>query len=254
MHIGNLPENKTRAMVDNHGIFDIVHGSNFWDRALDHYHQFIVNLSNENRDIFLSLNSPALIQDYLDSIPYRVEDDYVCVASAFRDGKAHCFDGALLAAAVLWQLGYPPLIVQLLPENDDDHIIAIYKKNGRFGAVSKSNYVGLRSREPAYVSVRELVMSYFNDFYNFEGLFSLRGYSLPLHLPQLNRVDWLSSDAEVQVIVQKLYNRRKVRLFTPDVIAGFSPINSISYQAGMSITNIDGVYKPGTSHQKDFGF
>jgi hypothetical protein len=221
---------------------------------LDHFSSFLANLSNENRNLFLSLNSPASIQDYLDSIPYRVENDNMCVASVFRDGRAHCFDGSLFAAAALRQLGYPPRIVQFLPENDDDHIIAIYKKSSRYGAVSKSNYVGLRSREPAYLTVRELVMSYFNDFYNFDGLFSLRGYSIPLNLSQFNQVDWLSSDKEVQAIVQALYASRKVRLFAPEVIAGFAPINSISYRMGMSISNIDGVYKPGTSYQKDFGF
>ena len=218
--------------------------------ALQH---FIACLIPSQKTIFTSLKNPSAIQEYLDSIPYRVEDDNCCALSVFRDGKAHCFDGSLFAAAALNQIGFQPVVVQMLPENDDDHMLSIYKRNGRFGAVAKSNYVGLRSREPVYGSIRELVMSYFNDFYNLDSMFSLRAYTLPINLNHYDRYDWMASDAGAQVIVKRLHDIRKIRLLPSQVIADLAPINPISYKVGMAITNLDGVFKPGTSPEKDFG-
>ena len=215
--------------------------------------QFISCLTPDQKKLFTSLNTPFAIQEYLDSIPYRVEDDNYCALSVFRDGKAHCFDGSLFAAAALKQIGFSPIIVQTLPEKDDDHMLAVYKRNGRYGALAKSNYVGLRSREPVYVSIRELVMSYFKDFYNLDGLFSLRAYTLPINLKHFDRYNWMTSDAGVQAIVKRLHDIRKIRLFSPEVIADLAPIDPISYKTGMSITNLDGVFKPGSSPDKDFG-
>lgn len=218
--------------------------------ALDH---FLSLLTSEQEQIFMGLNTPSLIQSYLDQIPYRVEDDNYCALSVFRDGKAHCFDGSLFAAAALFNIGYAPVLVQMLPEDDDDHMLAVYKRNGRFGCVGKSNFVGLRGREPVYSSLRELIMSYFNDFYSLDGIFSLRGYTFPVHLKQYDRFHWMSNDEGAQVIVQKLHDIRKVRLLTDGMISDLSPINQISFQAGMLITNLDGAYKPGISTRKEFG-
>ena len=96
-------------------------------------------------------------------------------------------------------------------------------------------------------------MSYFNDFYSLDGFFSLRAYTLPINLKHYDRYDWMASDSGAQAIVTRLHNIRKIRLLSPDVIADLVPINSISYKAGMSITNIAGVFKPGTSPEKDYG-
>ncbi len=215
---------------------------------------FLSCLTDEQKQTFTGLKSPALIQAYLDSIPYRVEDDNCCVLSIFRDGKAHCFDGSLFGAAALRQIGHDPVVVQMLPENDDDHMLAIYKRNGYFGAVAKSNFVGLRSREPVYSSIRELVMSYFRDYYNLDGSFSLRGYTSPLNLRQFDRFDWMSSDEGALVIYRRLHDIRKFRLLTPEMAAGLNPIDETSYKSGMSIANIEGIYNPDTSPKKDFGF
>lgn len=221
---------------------------------MDALQRFLAACSDEQKKCFTSLNTPSKIQAYLDHIPYRVEDDNCCVLSVFRDGKAHCFDGALFAAAALRQIGYDPIVVQLLPENDDDHILAIYKRHDCYGAVAKSNYAGLRSREPVYSCLRDLVMSYFKDFYNLDGIFSLRGYTLPIHLKPYDRFDWMISDEGAQHIVRRLHAVHKFKLLPPEVIVDLAPIDSISFQAGMSITNIAGVYKPGASPKKDFGF
>jgi hypothetical protein len=213
---------------------------------------FLSQLSDTQRKIFLQLTSPSLIQDYLDHIPYRVEDDNSCALSVFRDGKAHCFDGSLFAATALRQIGYNPVVVQILPEDDDDHMLAVYKRNNRFGCVAKSNFVGLRSREAVYSSIRELVMSYFNDYFSLDRKFSLRGYTLPIQLNQYDRYQWMTSDEGAQIIVRRLHEIRKVRLFTPEILADMAPINEVSYQAGMLITDLEGAYKPGITARKEY--
>jgi hypothetical protein len=126
-------------------------------------------LTESERQFISTLTTPAKIQTFLDELPYSTEHIYRCPLRVLRERVAHCFDGALFAAATLCRLGYPPLIMDMLPnDRDDDHMLAIYKSNGHWGAIAKSNFVGLRFREPIYRTLRELVMSYFEQFYNLE--------------------------------------------------------------------------------------
>ena len=134
------------------------------------------------------LDSPVAIQAFLDAIPYSAEEVYRSPASVLRDRMGHCFDGALFAAAALRRLGHPPRIVDMIAVRDDDHILAVYKRFGCWGAVAKSNYVGLRFREPIYRSLRELVLSYFELFYNVAGEKTLRAYTVPLDLSGFDRI------------------------------------------------------------------
>lgn len=202
------------------------------------------HLTPSQHSVFASLTSPVKIQAFLDSIPYRPEDEYLSPLRAFQHGKAHCFDGGLLAAAALRRLGYPPVIVQMQPEEDDDHILAVFKRDGCWGAVGKSNYVGLRYRDPIYRSLRELIMSYFEDFYNLEYLKSLRGYSYPLDLRRYDRFNWEVDDAGADCIWKHLPATRKVWLLTPQQIADLPLIDQRSYQGGMVGTDMAGVYDP----------
>lgn len=108
------------------------------------------------------LSNPSRIQAFLDELAYSTEPIYRCPLRVLRERTAHCFDGALFAAAALRCLGYPPLIVDLLPNGrDDDHLLALYRVDGHWGAVAKSNFVGLRFREPIHRTLRELALSYF---------------------------------------------------------------------------------------------
>ena len=106
-----------------------------------------------------------------------------------RDRKAHCYDGAVFAAAALARLGYPPLVVNLFPKtrNDDEHLLAVYRQRGAWGAVAKSNFVGLRFREPIYRTLRELVLSYFEHYYNVAGKKTLWSYTPPVEPGRLRR-------------------------------------------------------------------
>ncbi len=205
--------------------------------------QFESQLSADQRALFAGLDRPAAIQRYLDSIPYSAESTDRCPLEVLRDGKAHCLDGALLAAAALRRLGDPPLIVDLLPENDDDHVLAIFKRNGRFGAIAKSNYTGLRYREPVYRSLRELVMTYFDLYYNTKGEKSLRGYTFPLNLKSLDSLEWMSRSDRLDELVRRMETLRKVWILTPEMRRDLSPIDPRSYEAGLLQSDPAGLYQ-----------
>ncbi len=206
--------------------------------------KFLSSLPEGKRREIDALDTPSKIQAMLDAIPYRTEDINCCPLSVFTGGKANCFDGALVAAACLHLLGYPPVIVEMIPWNDDDHILAIYKRNGGFGALAKSNFVGLRSREPVYRSLRELIMSYFDAFYNVEGDFTLRGYSTPLNLTTLHRYDWLCSDAGAEKVAESLSKLRQNSILTPVMISELKKIDELTYRTGLSVANPEGLYDP----------
>jgi len=195
-------------------------------------------------DTLAKLDSPQKVQEFLDSIPYSAENIYRCPARVLRDRVAHCFDGAMFAAAALRRLGYPPLILDMLPHNDDDHLLALYQRDGHWGAVAKSNFVGLRFREPVYRTLRELVMSYFEDFYNVDREKTLRGYTVPLNLSALDPLKWMTCDETMDVIADKLDKIRKVYLLTDKMVAGLALVDERSYQAGLMGVNAAGLYKP----------
>jgi hypothetical protein len=196
-------------------------------------------------EVLSGLTSPALVQGFLDSIPYSADPIYRCPRSVLRDSKAHCYDGAVFAAAALRHLGYPPVIVNMLADRDDEHLVALYQVDAHWGAVAKSNTTGLRFREPVYRSLRELLMSYFEDYFNVEGLRSLRSYLLPLNLDALGDLPWHSDDAAMEVIAERLNHRRKVLLVTPAMVARLSPVDRRSVDAGFMGSDDAGLYKPG---------
>lgn len=149
--------------------------------------------------IFKKLDSPKKVQDFLDTIPANFEKDgdtYRSPLLALRYNKIHCMEGALLASAIFWYHGQKPLLLDLkTTKNDFDHVVALFKVGGLWGAVSKTNHAVLRYRDPVYKNVRELAMSYFNEYFTDDGLKTMRSYSLPFDLRQFG-TDWLtSSDA-----------------------------------------------------------
>ena len=145
-----------------------------------------------------SLKTPAKIQDFLDErIAYH--NGHTCYGPrlVMEHKLAHCMEGALFAAAALRQRGHQPLVVDLTAVRDDDHVIAVFRENGCWGAVAKSNYAGLRFRNPVYRTIRELAMSYFEHFYNPKGEKTMRGYSRPIHLSRFDGLNWMTVAAEV---------------------------------------------------------
>jgi len=202
-------------------------------------------LSKENRLIFESLRTPAQIQAFLDSVPYSAEDANRCPRRVLEDRQAHCLDGGLFAAAALRRLGFPPLIIDLLPPpgRDDDHVLAIFKQYNCYGAIAKSNYVGLRYREPVYRNLRELVMSYFEAFFNSLGEKTLRGYTVTLDLRKLDTLEWETDDRGADEIEQRLKHLHIKPVITDEMAAGLSLVDK-RYYDGMTL-GIDpkGIYK-----------
>lgn len=206
--------------------------------------RFEASLNKKHLKLLSGLTNPFKIQQFLDSIPYSSEEVYRSPASVLRDRKGHCFDGALFAAAALRRLGYPPLIVYMVAVRDDDHLLAVYRHNGAWGTVAKSNCVGLRYREPVYRSLRELVMSYFDDYFNTEGVKTLRGYTVPIDLSQYDHLNWMTSDQDLEIIADGLDKRRKFKLLTEDMIAHLAPVDKRSYDAGFLGSDWAGLYDP----------
>jgi len=204
------------------------------------------HLSKTELELVETLTSPLEIQNYLDSLPYVGEELNRSPLMVIRDRQCHCLDGGILAALALRRLGYPPLILDLVPEpnTDDDHVLTIFNRNGCYGAVAKSNFVGLRYREPVYRSLRELVMSYFEQFYNIDGIKTLRGYTRPLDLSRFDRFEWATRETGVGKIVKALYRRQPIPVIDSTQVASLSPVDRRSYEAGMLGVNYEGLYKP----------
>ncbi len=197
----------------------------------------------EELRVMRELDTPAKIQCFLDSISYSADPIYRSPRSVLRDRKAHCFDGALFAAAALRLIGHPPRIVDMKAVRDDDHLLAIFKRKGLFGAVAKSNFVGLRFREPIYRSLRELVISYFDSYYNLDYEKTLRGYTVPLDLRAFDRIKWTSSDDQLDLIAERLDQIPNFALLDDEMVRELSPVDERTYNAHMLGSNPDGIYR-----------
>jgi hypothetical protein len=183
--------------------------------------------------VFKKLSSPAKIQEYLDSLTYSDEPIYRSPRSVLRDRKAHCFDGALFAASAMRRLGYPPLIIELAAVRDDDHLLAIYRQGGFIGALGKSNFAGLRFREPIYRNLRELALSYFEGYYNVKGEKTLRRYSTVINLERFDKIRWMTSDEHLDQIEHALDRARHYSLMTRAAENKLHPMDERSFAAGL---------------------
>jgi len=190
------------------------------------------------------LDTPARIQSFLNTIPYSEDKFYRCPLRLLRDRKGHCFDGALFAAMALRRLGRPPVIVELIPNSrDDDHLIALFKQHECWGAVAQSNFTGIRFREPVYRSLRELAMSYFEDFFNSAGEKTLLGYRSAINLKVFDDLDWMTSDAGLEALSNSMDRYRVHPLISTEMAAGLSPVDERSLRAGLLGSNPDGLFK-----------
>jgi hypothetical protein len=166
------------------------------------------SFSRDELAVLRGLKSPETIQSYLDrEIGYNKEPQGATCRSprmVLRDRLAHCLEGALLAAAALRVHGHPPLLLDLEAVRDDDHVLALFRRHGHWGAIAKSNYSGLRFREPVYRTLRELATSYFEHYYNPGGEKTLRRYSRPVHLIRFDHMHWMTADEDVWAIADYL--------------------------------------------------
>lgn len=201
-------------------------------------------LSPTDRKIFLSLTTPLDIQHYLDGFAYINVERNRSPLAVIQDHQSHCLDGGLLGAAALRRLGYPPLLVDLAPEpdTDDDHVLAIFKRGKYYGALAKSNFPGLRYRDPVYRSLRELVMSYFPDYFNAAGQKTLRGYTRPLNLAAFDRCHWEWDEDGTRRVVERFYSLHAVPLLDEEGRTLLAPMDERAFKAGMTGVNSDELF------------
>lgn len=163
------------------------------------------------------LATPERIQRFLYDLPLNFErDGDTChsVRVVLRERRAHCIEGALLAACALWIHGEAPLLLDLEAVRDYDHVVALFRRHGCWGAISKTNGVGLRWRDPVYRSLRELAMSYFHEYYNARDEKTLRRYSLPYDLRRMDPADWVSGEDGAWKVAENLQAVRHFRLIS----------------------------------------
>lgn len=160
--------------------------------------------STAEQRIFSKLTTPAKIQDFINRIPINFEKNgETCMSPrrVLREQKAHCMEGAMLAAAILEFHGHKPLVLDLVAKRpDDDHVVALFQVKNYFGAISKTNHAVLRYREPIYKTVRELALSYFHEYFTHDGKKTLRTYSHPINLKQFDALQWRTTEKDLFAI------------------------------------------------------
>jgi hypothetical protein len=204
-----------------------------------------LGLSARERCVLLRYRTPRALQAFVTSIPINHErggDTCYTVREVLRYRRAHCIEAALVAACALWLHGEPPLLLDLRARSDFDHVVALFRRRGLWGAISKSNHVQLRGRDPIYRSLRELAMSYFHEYHNRRGEKSLREYSQAFDLRNVNSRLWLSGDEGAWEVERRLDLARHYRLFPVSQDRFLTAIDSLERKAKRL------VQYPGTRH------
>lgn len=203
---------------------------------------FESRLPKNLRAKLVSLDSPCAIQQYLDSMPYVGEERDRSPLNVMLDNQSHCLDGGFLAALLLWRIGFKPLLIDIVPypDEDDDHVLALYQIEGRWGALAKSNYVNLGFREPVHKSLRELVMTYFEHYVSITQRKVLRGYTRPLDASRYIHLDWACDEAGANILYYKhFYGRPAVPLLTRSMVERLSRVTDRNYASETLFTNLN---------------
>lgn len=177
-----------------------------------------------------SLKTPYGIQRYLDDMPYHLGDTAWSPRRVLRENTAHCFEGAIFAAAALRALGYPPLVIDFEAEHDTDHVLAVYQVKGHWGTIAKSNYTNCRYREPVYRSLRELAMSYFQIYFNMRRERSMRTFSRPVNLKRFDNQQWMTTEKPIWFIVYYLLEIPHTKLLTRSMINHLHRVDDRTFQ------------------------
>jgi len=178
-----------------------------------------------------SLKDPHGIQRFLDDMPYHLADTAWSPSVVLRENTSHCLEGAIFAAAALRANGFPPLLLDFEAEHDTDHVMAIYRMNGHWGAIAKSNFTGCRYREPVYRSLRELAMSYFNLYFNLRRERTMRTFSRPVNLRRFDHLQWMTTEKPVWFIVNYLFETHHYKLLRPGMAKRLHRVDERLFQA-----------------------
>jgi len=193
-------------------------------------------LPKKELKILKKLNTPRKIQDFLNKMKMNFEengDTSLSPMSVLKKRICHCAEGAVLAALALRVHGQPPLVLDLTAaKHDFDHVIALFKKDGKWGAISKTNHSVLRYREPIYNSIRELAMSYFHEYIDNKGRKNLRSFSPPVNLKRFDKLGWMTTREEIDYIPEYLAEVRHFPILNRKQIRNLRKADKIEIQAG----------------------
>lgn len=195
-----------------------------------------LGLTRTERAVFARLDTPERIQDYVYAIPSNHElggETVLSVRQVLRQRRAHCVEGAFVAACALWLHGEPPLLMHLdCDPSDHPHVIALFRRGRCWGAISKTNGVRLRYRDPLYRTLRELAMSYFHEYANKRGERTLRSYTRPYDLRRVDPALWVTNGQNYWEIHDKLAALHHVALLTPAQVRRLSRLDPFERRIG----------------------
>ncbi len=194
------------------------------------------NLTPGEYSLLKKLRTPWAIQDFLETLPINFEpegDTCLSPRRVLRERRAHCMEGAMLAALALRIQGEQPLVVDLTAApHDQDHVITVFRRHGLWGAISKTNHSVLRYREPIFRTIRELALSFFHEYTDPIGRKTLRSYSAPVNLARFDKKGWMTSEEDVWYIPQLLSEVRHYPLLTRPHLATLRRADPLEIAAG----------------------
>ncbi|HOY56405.1 MAG TPA: hypothetical protein PLH37_03230 [bacterium] len=197
-------------------------------------------LSQTEIKFFKKFNTPTKIQDFLDTLKINFEEDgdtYLSPRMVLEKGICHCAEGAILAAFMLRVNGFPPLVVDLKADEkyDVDHVVAVFKIAGKWGAISKTNHAVLRYREPLYNSIRELVMSFFHEYLDDFGRKNLRSFSGPVNLKKFDKMGWMTTREEIDYIPEYLDEVKHFSILNKKQVKNLRPADPLEIKIGQIV-------------------
>jgi hypothetical protein len=195
-------------------------------------------------EIRKGLKTPYTIQQFLDKCDYNTTKETLSPRYILELRRAHCMEGAIFAAACLELQGKPPLLLDLRAENDDDHVIALFKQDGCWGSIAKSNFTTLRYREPVYRTLRELAMSYFDLYFNSRGEKSLRAYSLPYNVNRSNSMEWRTTKLDLEDIGYSLDRVKHFPLISKTQAKRLEIVSPLLLESSMMGSDPAGLFIP----------
>ncbi len=155
-----------------------------------------LGLSTAEFAILRRLSTPQKIQAFLNAIRINHEiggETILSVRQVLTQRRAHCIEAAFVGACALWIHGETPWLMHLdCAPIDFPHVVALFRRSGAWGAISKSNGTPLRYRDPVYRSLRELAMSYFHEYSDRHGRKTLRSYSAAFDMRRVDPALWVT--------------------------------------------------------------
>jgi hypothetical protein len=193
-----------------------------------------VALTGAERALLSRQSDPAQLQAFINAIPINHEPDgdtCYTVREVLRHRRAHCIEAALVAACALWLNGEAPLLLDLRAQGDWDHVVALFRRGGLWGAIAKSNHLALRGRDPVYRTLRELALSYFHEYHNDKGEKTLREYSRAFDLRSLDPGAWVSGSDGAWEVERRIDLAHHYRLIPQSQQRYLTPIDAMAWRA-----------------------